>query len=497
MKLNWYLGLLAISSMALLNSCSGLGSSGCTTNCGGSTANLTISLFDIPPAGTSVLSFVLPIAGLSLTPSSGSPVAVTTVVSSAEVTRLQTDSTVIVDHFSVPTGTYKTISVTIGPTSATNNVFLNTSGNTITAGTTSCANNTICNLPVGAIFTVAIPLSFTLTSNQNQWIGLDFNLNKAITTPSVNTIAVDFSQTGVLAATTTPRAGIPSGFVDTVEDYIGVVTAVSSTSITVQSGINGTTLTAGVTSTTEVDLAPVNYSSCTSTALACVTVGSTVSINTNLAADGSFTATEIDVLDAKAVDEVEGIIVPTVSNGTVTGVQMILADKSAVTSSPLSSASYGSDIILTLNTAATFTVDTNVLSSQLIQPAGFSGTGSLLAGQVVRAQVSGMSTDTNGNITATANNVLLRWSRLTGTVNSVAGNIFTVANLPSYIYSLNSTLSLTPQVNTFPTLTAFDGITSLAGLQTGASSQVSFRALYLNTQQGATYPFQANKVRVP
>jgi hypothetical protein len=497
MKFRWYLGVLAISSVALLNSCSGLGSSGgCTTNCGGGTAKLTISLYDTPPPGTNVLSFTLPIAGISLTPTTGTPVSVATVVSSAEVTRLQTDSTVIADQASVAAGTYNTISVTLGPTAATNNIFLNTSGSTITSGTTTCANNSLCDLPVGAIFTVAIPLSMTLSANQNQWIGLDFNLGNAITAPTATSIAVDFSQTGVLTATTTPRVGIPPGSVDTVEDYIGKVTAVSSSSITVQSGIAGTTLTAAITSTTEIDLAPVNYSKCTGTAVACLTVGSTVSIDTLLASNGSFTATEIDVLDAVAVDEVEGIILPTVSNGNVTGVQLILADKSAVTSSPLSSAIYGTDIILTLNNSATFAVDTNALSTQLPQPVtGFSGTGSLLAGQVVRVQVSGISTDTNGNITAAANNVLLRWSRLSGTVNSVSSPSFTVANLPSYINSLNSILSLTPQVNTYSNLTAFDGIASLTDQNFRVGQSVSIRALYLS--QGAAFPFQANKVRVP
>jgi hypothetical protein len=263
----------------------------------------------------------------------------------------------------------------------------------------------------------------------------------------------------------------------------------------VQSGTAGTTLTAAITSTTEIDLAPVNYSKCNGTAVACLTVGSTVSMDTLLASNGSFTATEIDVLDAVAVDEVEGIILPTVSGGNVTGVQLILADKSAVTSSPLSSAIYGTDVILTLSVSATFAADTKILSTQLQQPVpGFSGTGSLLSGQVVRVQVSGISTDTNGNITATANNVLLRWSRLSGTVNTVGGNVFTVANLPSYINSLNPTLPLAPQVNTYPTLTAFDGITGLGDSNFKVGASVSYRALFLN---GGTYPFQANKVRVP
>jgi hypothetical protein len=493
--------VLAICSMALLNSCSGLGShGGCTTNCGGGTANVTISLYDTPPTGANVLSFVLPIAGISLTPSSGSKVDVATSVSSAEMTRLQTDSTVIVDQVAVAAGSYTAINVTVGPTSATNNIFLNTSGSTITSGSTACLTNTICNLPVGAISTISVPLSFTLTANGNQWIGLDFNLNKAITTPSANTIAVDFSQTGVLTATTTPRTGIPSGSVDTIEDYIGVVTTLSSSSISVQSAIRGTTLTAAVTSSTEIDLAPVNYSSCSGTASACLKVGSTVSMDTLLASNGSFTATEIDVLDASAsaVDEVEGIILPTTTAGEI---ELIIADKAPSTSSsPLttSTVTYGTPIFITQQNSTTYTVDTNVLSTQLPQPvSGFSGSGSLLAGQVVRVQLSNITTDGSGNLVASTNNALLRWARLTGTVNSVNGNLFTVANLPNYLYALNSNLNATPQVNTYLGNTAFDGITGLTDAKFQVGTTVSYRALYLNTQQGAQYPFQANKVRVP
>jgi hypothetical protein len=116
----------------------------------------------------------------------------------------------------------------------------------------------------------------------------------------------------------------------------------------------------------------------------------------------------------------------------------------------------------------------------------------LLAGQTIRAQIKGITSGNNG-IAAVATNVLLRWSRLTGTVNSVTGNAFTLANIPSYINTLNPTLSLTPQVFTYPNATAFDGITDVSQLSAISSQIASIRALYLN----GVPPFQAAKVRVP
>ena len=495
MKSKWFLGALAICAVAILTSCSGLPSGGCVTNCGGGNANLTISLTDTPPTGTNVLSFTLPIAGISLTPTSGSPVSVTTAVSSSEVTRLQTDSTVIVDQFSVAAGTYTAINVTIGPTSATNNLYVNTSGSTITSSAGSCPNNTVCALPVGAIFTVSVPLSLTLAENQDQWIGLDFNLNKAIT--SSNGISVDFSQTGVLTATTTTPVGTPPGSVSTMDDFIGKVTAYApNSSITVVSGLTGVSLTASLSSNTEYDLAPVNYSACSGTAQACIQVGSTISVDTVLSAAGTFTATEVDVLDSTAVDEVEGIILPTTTSGVV---QLVLADKVSVSGNATLDASTttaGTIIFLTATTP-NFSVDTKTLSSQLAQPVvGFAGSGDLLGGQVVRAQVTNIVSG-SGGITATANNVLLRYSRLSGTVNSITGNVFTIANLPSYLYSLNVSLSTSAaQVLTYQDLTQFEGITSITDSAFQVGSAVSIRTLYLNSPP-ATYPFQAAKVRVP
>jgi hypothetical protein len=142
-------------------------------------------------------------------------------------------------------------------------------------------------------------------------------------------------------------------------------------------------------------------------------------------------------------------------------------------------------------------VDSKTLSSQIVEPVvGFAGSGDLLGGQVVRAQVTNVVSGANG-ITATANNVLLRYSRLSGTVNTITGNVFTIAGLPTYIYSLNPTISTSAaQVLTYQNLTAFDGITSITDSTFQNGTSVSIRTLYLNAPP-ATYPFQAAKVRVP
>jgi hypothetical protein len=93
----------------------------------------------------------------------------------------------------------------------------------------------------------------------------------------------------------------------------------------------------------------------------------------------------------------------------------------------------------------------------------------------------------------TANNFLLRFSRLTATV-ATTGTIFTVTNLPAYITLLNTSLPPTPQVATYLNYTIFDGLSNTTDPVFVAGSTVSVRALYLNNVAPA---FQAAKVRVP
>ena len=200
MNCNKCLMLFVALAAVSLTSCSGLKSGGgiCTTNCPSGNAKVSVTMFDTPPTGVTLLSFSLPIVGISLTPTTGSDVSIyspATVVPT-EVTRLQTDSAAIVTGVSVAAGTYTSINITI---SAPSGIFINTSGSLIGA----CANGLVCGLPNGAATTVKVPISLTLTSGQNQWIGLNVKLNNAIVT--TGGISIDFTQANVFSATTTTR----------------------------------------------------------------------------------------------------------------------------------------------------------------------------------------------------------------------------------------------------------------------------------------------------
>jgi len=502
--MNWKSALtIAVAIAALsLSSCSGVNNV-CTTDCGAGDANVTITIYDTPPTGTNVLSFTLPIVGMSLTPSSGSAVSVyaPSTIMPFELTHLQTDSALVVSGASVPAATYTSLNITLGTTSG---IWINSSGSGITyklnGSNVTCMSGAVCVLPAGAATTVSVPISLTLNGNQNQWIGVDVNLNNAII--STSGIGVDFTQANVFTATTTTRPGLPSGAVDTIEDFTGAVTALSNSSITIQNAITGQALTAAVNSNTAFSAAPFAYSNCNNgTPSSCFLVGAIVSMYANLAADGTLTATELDELDVAATDEIEGVIYPASQTAGIVG--LILFDKTSASGNSILSAStttYGTPILLdSTSNSVTFNVDSGPLTTAPgFSTVGFNGTGSLLAGQMVRVQVTNV-VNSNNTITATASNVLLRWSRLTATVNSTAGNAFTLTGIPAYMSSgttgMNPGVPQTPLVNSYPSYTAFDGITDVTGLT--VDSQVAIRALFLDTGSGAQYTFQAAKVRVP
>jgi hypothetical protein len=480
--------LLGILAIFALTSCSGL-KTACTVNCGGGSGNamLNLTLSDTPPTGVGVISFTLPISGISLVPTTGSAVSVYS-GGDFELTRLQSDSAPVAVGVSVPEGSYTAIKVTVGTSSG---VFINASSGSITSSAGTCVANAVCALPPGAAtsITFTFPSALTLSANQTQWIGLDFNLNNAIT--SSNGITVDFGQTNVLTATTTAPTGISSGYVANIDDFTGLVTAYSlNTSITVKSGTRGS-LAATITSATTFD-DPQGLCSGAASVASCISAnGSTVvSVQAALSTAGAINATEIDVIDVSGADSVEGFIFPSTCNGG-SNIGMILAD-SAVPSAnaTLTGLSYGAGLCLTVSPTATFFVDTGFLPLGQATTTGFTDSSDILVGQVVRADVSNVVA--GSVVDATATNLVLRYSRLSGTVNVVTGNNFTINGLPTYLG-----FTLSPLVATYSSNTIFEGVTDVSGLSSN-SPAVAIRALYLNpatAQQGI--PFLAAKVRVP
>jgi Domain of unknown function (DUF4382) len=446
---------------------------------------VSVSISDAPPTNTTVVSFTLPIIGISLTSSSGSQVSVfsTGTAANFELTRLQSDSDVVVTNASVAAGTYTAINVTVGAASGT---FINNSG----AAVGACAAASpfrVCAIPNGVTTTIATPINLTLTSNTHQWLDLDFNYNNAIVT--TNGIGIDMQQSNVLTATTTVPTGVPSGNFANVDDFTGHVMAVSSSSITLSSTVRGN-LTATINGSTAV-FDPQSPAQCSGgPKLPCIQVGSIVSLQGVLTNTGTVVATSLDVIDALATpaDEVEGTIYPSNCNGG-SNFGMILSDSSITTSgSPLASAGFGSGVCLTVSPTAPFLVDLGILTGQPGVPitnAGFLNTNDLLAGQTVRAKITGAATGTNG-INATATAMILRFSRLTGTVGTASGPAFIINGLPTYI----TAFTVPPSVQTYTNATLFENAASLSGT-------VSISALFYNPIGGPLQPLQAAKVRQP
>ncbi|HTB95195.1 MAG TPA: DUF4382 domain-containing protein [Candidatus Sulfotelmatobacter sp.] len=477
-----YLVFTVFAAILLLSSCSGV-KDRCVTNCNPSgNASLSVSISDTPPTNTTVVSFTLPIVGISLTSSSGGQVSVFAPGAPAnfELTRLQTDSDVVVTNASVAAGTYTAINVTLGAATGT---FINNSGAQV--GNCPAANPfSVCGIPSGATTTITVPISLTLTSNANQWLDLDFNYNNAIVT--TGGIGIDMQQPNVLTATTTTPIGVPTGDFAFVDDFTGHVTAISGSSISLSSTVRGT-LTATINGSTQV-FDPQQQCSGGVGSLNCIGVGSIVSLQGVLTNTGTILATSLDVIDSSKtpVDEVEGTIYPSTCNGG-SNFGMILSDSSITTGgSPLASAGFGSGVCLTISPTATPLVDFGILTGQPTLPAtnaGFSTVGDLLAGQTIRAKVTGAATGTNG-INATATALILRFSRLTGTVGTVSGPVFGINGLPTYI----TAFTVPPSVQTYTNATLFENVTTLSGT-------VSISALFYNPIGGPVQSFQAAKVR--
>jgi hypothetical protein len=471
--------LAAVAATFGLSSCSGSGHS-CTTNCGGGgNGTMTLTLSDTPPAGVTVLSFLFPIAGISLTPSTGSQVSIFS-GATFELTRLQSDTSAVATAVPVPAGTYTAINVTVGTSSG---VFYNASA----AAVGSCAAGAVCDLPAGAATTINIPINLTISGNGTQWVGLEVNLNNAITT--AGGITVDFTQANVMTATTTaPTGNLPNGAIANIDDFTGAITILSNSSITLKSTVRGS-LTASISSST-----PVHdpQSQCTGGgSITCVGVGSIVSLQGVMNSAGVITATSLDVIDKSTTpaDEAEGTVYPATCNGG-SNYSLILNDSVIFNNtSPFASANFGQPVCLTLAALPTFAIDTGILTGQagVSSTNGFTTSTDILAGQNIRAMVTGAATGVNG-INATATTVILRFSRLSGTVKTGGSSIFTITGLPAYI----TAFATSPQVATYPNATVLEGATSISSLV--SPQPVSITALFLNPTK-ANPPLQAAKVR--
>jgi hypothetical protein len=477
--------LVAMAATFLFTSCSGPKNRGGGGG-GNGEATLSVTLAAVPltpPPGTSILSFVVTINSVSLTPSAGgSDVAIGLNSGSyaVDLTRLQSDSAFLgVASANVPSGTYNKL--TVGITGVVVTYC------TVTSGTPGCKSGSVAQFTTGAGAPTTSNFSLTLAGNQQAALRVQINFNNALTVNSGTQAVtkVDLTAANVVTTLALPPAAssLSSGQLDFIEDVTGIVTAASSSSVTVQTATRGT-LTSSISSST------IGGTSCvipTMTSCSSPAVGQVASFDAALNADGSSSMLLYDPISSTSVDLIEGI--DTNLNASSTQFQIVTNEiVRASSGSLIGSLNLGDIVNVTLNNPRPFVID----SQGLPESGNFLGLTSatdILPGQTVALHVTNFTAKSGSSpASATVDIVVLRFTRVAGSVSGPAGLTFNIGSLPPF-FGQNGSNQV--QLSSGTHTTNIDGYTSVNNIATG--DNVSIRALFFGT--GSVPTFSAAKVR--
>jgi len=448
----------------------GGGGNGGGGNNGNAFVNLTITS---TPSSTFSFPFLYWPVSISLINSAGTliPIGSSSGVATVDLARLQTDS-LYLGHATLAATSYTKLQVQFQ--SPVFGYFYNSSASTLFG----CASGTVCLIPATvpgfSASTVTVPVSYSPTGNTNTGIRINFDLSKAVT--NTGGMTFDFTQTGAITLTPLPPQSSQTSGIDTVDNFTGVVTAKTTSSVTVGS-FSSEQRTFTVAANAEFD-DPINVCG-GQPGFGCLAVNQNVSLDAVLNSDGTMTAYEVEFLDpAAASNELEGVIITPVANNQF---KMVLTN--GVGSAILIT---GTTVTVNVNNASSYFVDPKNLGVSTT-PLGFLSSSDLVMGQTVMLQ-GGTVNDANTSLSNYTRS-LLRYSSIGGAVSVPSGTQFTLTGISPFLTNL---LNNSVIVQTFPN-TVYDNITSFSGLTSGASASV--RGLYLNPNSGATQPLLAAKVR--
>jgi hypothetical protein len=434
---------------------------------GAQTAPVTLSFTDTPPTGVLVLSFQLTFTGATLQPGNVSLLSspVTLEASSLQTTAADLGTT------NVPVGTYSSVSFNVASPVLT---ISNQSGATV-AG---CTNNTICKL-TGSATPTTISLTVSLTATANTPVGLlaDLNLNNIIQSDLSLTLDSTSFSLSVL-----PPAAIPlTGTLQTIEGFLGQVTALGTNQFTLTNAPSGLSLAISVTPGTTVfqnfdtlgcTASPQNFS--------CVQVGQVVAADLNVLGNGTLAATTVDAQDAPPTgqEDLEGVLVAT--GPLANQFQMVVLDEEPI----VTGISVGDSVLVNIALPAGFSVDTDGLT---VSGFTFASASDLLVGQEIQVQVTTVVLNPSPPPAQQVNTsrVRLRMSQFSASVNTVNASTgtFTVnalaqSGLPAMVATGTVTASTSSQTEFNPS--------SLTVSTLNVADTVSLRGLLFNPTGGPT-----------
>jgi hypothetical protein len=505
-----FLPILLLAALSLA-ACSG-SKNRCTTNCtvgGNATVSFTL-VADTLPANPSILSFKVSIVGIALTPMTGTAVTLTPATPVVDLMRLQSDTAFLGALTNVPSGSYS-VQVTLSSQEIT---FLNDTPSTITANGAQCLANAVCTVTLAAAGTPSVgSFTFNATSSGQQGIELDFNLKNAISL-SNGTLSVNFNPAtpnpGVFTAFTLPRtnANLSASQLELIEDFTGVV-SISGTTVTITSPTRGV-LAATSTSASFFDPSPDGLICPTPSTISCVVAGQIASVDAILKSDGTLLLKEFEPLNATQKDFVEGIVYAV---NTPTQFTIAVTDKvQAATNSLIGGLNTGDRLTVNIPAANPFLVDSKGLAvkNSFASDYGFfatqTNTSAIHPGQTVAVHVSAFTAANPAAnpptlAIATADTVILRWSRFRANVVSATPTNVNINTLPTYFGPLPSPQQV---VQAFLTgALGTDGVTNLDGVASNTAgltvaTPVGLRVLYLQNPGNSANPaFFAAKIRQP
>lgn len=429
---------------------------------------LTMHDSNAPVSGVTVTSFEATVTGASLTPATGTPVALLSTSQKIEFTQLQTNS-VYLSTTQVAAGNYTSLTLTYSTPQYT---IFNGTGASITANGQTCGAATECVIASPKVDAVTGTVTFSSPivvqqSNQTR-IEADVNLNDLIQ----STFDVDFSKSIAATVSQQTNAATPIGDPLQMSGQVGTITA-----STKQFQLNtsaGQTFTITADNGTLFQFARAN---CTANDFTCIAAGQVLDLSVNIFGDGkTFEAGEVDFDDDASTQQVSGQIVAMNANPPTSFTMVVHNTIPGSTSLPV-----GSLATVTIGVSPSFVINNGsfVLPSSPIL--SFAATSDVIVGQEVEARVASGTTISNGAFTT--NRLALEQTQLEAT----ATNANATAQPPQPSYALTSSSSTNP----LPSLFVDNPLGTVTQIQVltvtqGSNTLTLFQALSPNSMGGVT-----------
>jgi hypothetical protein len=417
--------ILLLAAAVVLAGCSGNGNSvhfgGTETNNVPVTTSMS-SVGETPPPGVSVLSLQVTITDARLNPGNVELLAAPVTI---DLARLQTETSLL-SAVNVAPGTYTSLALTIAPNPLLS--LQNNTGAALTVGGAQCANGAICEaglVTASDSQSVSFPgAGITLAPSTPAALLIDVNLSDLLS-GAANTISVNLGANGALAASQiVPQQGAPF---EALEDVVGVISGPANGAFVVQTALGNYNITTN--SSTKYLNFPAGV--CTSQVFACIAANEIVSVNMSLQANNTLIATDIFFEDSSTtLPEIEGVVVAT--GGLPAQFSMVVLQETPAASGP----AIGGEVEVTINNGTTFAID-NLAGTLNTSPFSFAVPADVIVGQEVAVQRGAGS---SGSVIQ-AGRVLLRSSRITGTVLATPLPNITAGGLPPFLQNASPAIA--------------------------------------------------------